>query len=271
MSQQPQDSQILNKHPQNVAELEEYIEVISEHQLNCERQGKYVEADLAKNKVRELKEELARKKKDEIRIRHLNEKQDVEKAHLEEFNQFNQFWDQKMLEFEQEAMRIENELIERQNAEFSSVQEDLEKAIPYKPKQSSEVLNLIKIEENLAKQKNYIEAHQVQLKKNQLEKTENQLWMNTRNEKIRKQLTLLKQRQQNELNALRQRINSGKEEQRKNRSIELERLLQKYQNVKKELEVQQQMENLQIEKQLKPKNQGNSNSKFNQTKSTRMH
>ncbi|KAL4460358.1 hypothetical protein ABPG74_000109 [Tetrahymena malaccensis] len=271
MSQQAQDSQILNKHPQNVAELEEYIEVISEHQLNCERQGKYVEAELAKNKVRELKEELARKKKDEIRIRHLNEKQDVEKAHLEEFNQFNQFWDQKMLEFEQEAMRIENELIERQNAEFGSVQEELEKAIPYKPKQSSEVLNLIKIEENLAKQKNYIEAHQVQLKRNQLEKTENQQWMNTRNEKIRKQLTLLKQRQQNELNALRQRINSGKEEQRKNRSIELERLLQKYQNVKKELEVQQQMENLQIEKQLKPKNQGNSNSKFNQTKSTRMH
>lgn len=69
-----------------MVELEEYIEVISEHQINCEKQGKYVEAELAKNKVKELKSELARNKKDEVRIRHLNEKQGVEKAHLEEFN-----------------------------------------------------------------------------------------------------------------------------------------------------------------------------------------
>lgn len=96
-----------------MGELEEYVEVISEHQLNCERQGKYMEAELAKSKVCELRDELARKKHEEMRNRHGNERLGVEQAHLEEFNQFNQFWDNKMLEFEQEAMRIENELVER--------------------------------------------------------------------------------------------------------------------------------------------------------------
>lgn len=58
-----------------------------------------------------------------------------------------------MLDFEQEAMRIENELVERQNIELNAVHEELEKSLPFKPKSSSELLNLVKIEENLAKQK----------------------------------------------------------------------------------------------------------------------
>jgi len=64
-----------------------------------------------------------------------------------------------MLEFDEEARKIEQELIDRQKEEFSKVQDELEKAIPFKPKDSSEVLNLKKIEEHLAKQKNYVEAH----------------------------------------------------------------------------------------------------------------
>lgn len=47
--------------------------------------------------------------------------------------------------------------------------------------------------------------------------------MGVRNDKIRKQLQLLRTRHVNELNAFRQRITSGKDEQRKNRSLELER------------------------------------------------
>jgi len=49
-----------------------------------------------------------------------------------------------MLEFDEEARKIEQELIDRQKEEFSKVQDELEKAIPFKPKDSSEVLNLKK-------------------------------------------------------------------------------------------------------------------------------
>lgn len=40
--------------------------------------------------------------------------------------------------------------------------EELEKSLPLKPKDSPELLNLKKIEESLAKQEDYIEAHKIQ-------------------------------------------------------------------------------------------------------------
>ena len=37
------------------ANLEDYIEILDEHRKNCEREGKYVEAEMAKNRIEELK------------------------------------------------------------------------------------------------------------------------------------------------------------------------------------------------------------------------
>lgn len=51
-----------------------------------------------------------------------------------------------------------------------------------------------------------------------------------------------------ELLALQKRIQSGREEQKKQRHMDLERLLQRYQNVKAELEAQQNLERIRMEK-----------------------
>ena len=50
---------------------------------------------------------------------------------------------------------------------------------------------------------------------------------------------------------MRKKIVTGQEAQRKTRSLELERLLQKYQNLKKELENRQKMEMLSLNKAFK--------------------
>lgn len=71
-----------------------------------------------------------------------------------------------------------------------------------------------------------------------MERDEYEKWNYGRQTKIKNMIQQLKQKQLNELNALQQRIISGQEEQRKIRSQELEKLLQKYQNVRKELESQ---------------------------------
>jgi hypothetical protein len=42
------------------------------------------------------------------------------------------------------------------------LRQDFEKNLPLKNKDSSELLNLKKMEEHMAKQKNYVEAHKVQ-------------------------------------------------------------------------------------------------------------
>ena len=57
-----------------------------------------------------------------------------------------------------------------------------------------------------------------------------------------------KAKQTAELGALRKRIQTGREEQKKQRQLDLERLLQRYQNVKSELESQQNIERIRAEK-----------------------
>ena len=35
--------------------VQDFLQILEEHRKNCERQGKYVEADIAKNRLEELK------------------------------------------------------------------------------------------------------------------------------------------------------------------------------------------------------------------------
>jgi hypothetical protein len=56
------------------------------------------------------------------------------------------------------------------------------------------------------------------------------------------------QKQVNEMEALKKRIIAGENEQKKQRAIELERMFQRYQNVKKELENQHKMEKIRLDK-----------------------
>lgn len=37
------------------AAVQDFLEILEEHRKNCEKQGKYVEADIAKNRLEELK------------------------------------------------------------------------------------------------------------------------------------------------------------------------------------------------------------------------
>ena len=69
---------------------------------------------MAKKRISELKTELERKRKGDLKTKQMSEKLGLDRAHLDEFNQFNEFWDKKMIEFEAEARRIEVELLERE-------------------------------------------------------------------------------------------------------------------------------------------------------------
>eukprot|EP01017_Pseudomicrothorax_dubius_P018650 TRINITY_DN2059_c0_g1_i1.p1 TRINITY_DN2059_c0_g1~~TRINITY_DN2059_c0_g1_i1.p1 ORF type:complete len:293 (-),score=108.02 TRINITY_DN2059_c0_g1_i1:139-1017(-) len=239
--------------PENptLEDIQEYILTLTEHMRECERSGKYIEAQTALTKIEELKTEASNRRREEMRARHLNEKLEIEEAHLSEFNQFNEFWDKKMQQFSEEAAQAEQEMTARHQEELAKFEEELNNSLPPQPKGSSELLNLRKIEENLARQKDYVEAHKVQQKCLEMEREELAKWLAVRESKIRGQVQLLATKQAQEINALRKRVNTAQEEQRKARSLELERLIQKYHNIKNELEIQQQMEALKLDKVIK--------------------
>ena len=77
----------------------EFLSILEEHRKNCERQGKYVEAEIAKNRLEELKLHEYNRRKEAMRSRQIAERLGVEEAHMLEFQQFNHIWDQKMAEY----------------------------------------------------------------------------------------------------------------------------------------------------------------------------
>ncbi|EGR34819.1 hypothetical protein IMG5_000460 [Ichthyophthirius multifiliis] len=127
-----------------------------------------------------------------------------------------------MQEYDIEAKNIENELIQKQALEYQKAQEEFETVMPSIPKDSSEVLNLIKMEERLVKQSLFIDAHKIKQQRIQLQKEVNKNFNLQRTNKLINQMNIFKQKQNQEQNALKQRIFQAKDELQKARNIELE-------------------------------------------------
>eukprot|EP01052_Picozoa_sp_SAG31_P011450 SAG31_NODE_648_length_13204_cov_57.612908_4_plen_146_part_00 len=119
-----------------------------------------------------------------------------------------------------------------------------------RPKFSKELLNIRRIQETLAKQKEYAEAHKTKMKADLMEAEEMERFREQQSTKNLSKERQYLNKQQQEISALRKRIQTGRDELKKQRTMELERLLQRYQNVKNELESQQNIERLRAEKYL---------------------
>ena len=132
--------------------VQDFLEILEEHRKNCERQGKYVEAEIAKNRLDELKLHEENRRREAMRSRQIAERLGVEEAHMLEFQQFNMIWDKKMQDYEEHAEQLVKAIKERHASELRDYQKKLiGKQI--RPKFSKDLLNLRKIQETLAKQK----------------------------------------------------------------------------------------------------------------------
>jgi len=92
-----------------------------------------------------------------------------------------------------------------------------------KPKFSTELLNYRKIEEHLAKSKEYGEAHKMKEKADRLEAVETENWIARKQEELSRQEKRFKTSKQQELAALQKRIQTGREHQKKQRKVALDR------------------------------------------------
>jgi len=191
---------------------------------------------MAKNRVKELKQELKRREGEEFEIKHQNNLYELEETHIKEFNNFNEEWDKRMNEFQMHSAQLIQSLDEKHNNDIGQYKEELENKFGDNFKPSSELLNLQSIQKSLAKQKEYVEAHQVQIKATKLEAQEHEKFLQERQNKINVLINKHVKKQDKEMDSLRKRIIAGENEQKKQRALELERMFQRYQNVKKELE-----------------------------------
>ena len=68
--------------------VQDFLQILEEHRKNCERQGKYVEAEIAKNRLEELKLHEENRRREAMRSRQIAERLGVEEVHMLEFQQF---------------------------------------------------------------------------------------------------------------------------------------------------------------------------------------
>jgi len=225
----------------------DFLAILEEHKKTCEKTGKYVEAEIAKKRLDELRQHEENRREESLRSRQIAQRLGIEEAHMLEFQQFNAMWDRTMKEYEEragellEAMRQRHELDAR---EFRAKHT----AAAAAPKQSPKLLDLRRIEKTLAKQGQYVEAQKVKLRADELEVSESERAHGENEKHISKLESALMARQDQEVNALRQRIQTGAEEQRVARQQDLERLLRRYHNIKAELESQQNAERVRQQK-----------------------
>lgn len=220
--------------------VQSFLDVLEQHRSDCERQGKYEEADLAKTRLEQLRSHEENRRREELRSQQLAERLGVEEAHMKELQEFNEIWDKKVAEFEAHAANLQATLSQRHQEEHRAFLDKAQReTAPRTPRWSKELLNLRKIQENLAKQKNYSEASRMKTHANSIEAKETASWKAKRDHKIASLDENFLHKQSLEMGGLLKRIHSGREEQKQARKTELERLLQRYHNVKTQLESQQ--------------------------------
>lgn len=220
--------------------IQDFLEVLEKHRAVCEKEGKYEEAELAKTRLAQLRQHEENRRREELRSQQLAERLGVEEAHMKELQEFNDIWDRKVSEFEAHAANLQSTLAARHKQEHQQQLEKVRRETePRTPRWSRDLLNLRKIMETLAKQKKYAEAGKTKVHADQLEAKEHAMWKAKREARIAALEEQFLHKQQLEMGGLLKRIQSGREEQKQARKGELERLLQRYHNVKTQLESQQ--------------------------------
>merc|ERR1712188_348521 len=228
--------------------VSDFLRILEEHRIECENEGKYVQAEIAKKRLDELRDREENRQREAMKSRQITELLGVEEAHMMEFQQFNAIWDKKMEEFEMNAKELIDNMRKKHANELFRFKDKLQKNMPYRPKFSKELLNSRKIQETLAKMKQYAEAHKIKLKADRLEEIELEKLRQQHAHKLAAQEMQFAQRQQLELQALEKRVDTARQEHKIQRQHDLERILQRYQNVKSELEAQQNIERIRSEK-----------------------
>jgi hypothetical protein len=199
-----------------------------------------------------LKAHEEKRQEDAMRARHISDMLEIERAHMTEFQSFNMIWNKKIQDYESQCEKTIAIMKSRHEDELKEYQQQISTR-QRKPKFSTELLNYRKIEEHLVKSKDYAEAHKTKQKADELESIEIERWEKNRKKGLNRLEKQFMSNKNQELENLKKRQQTGREELKKRRKLDLERLLQRYQNMKKEMEVKQSLERSNQSKTLKGK------------------
>ena len=198
-------------------------------------EGKYLEANEVKNKINEIKNSSLCRKSQTLTETQEKQNEGLEEAFNIELHDLVEFWDNKIQDFIEKGKQAETELNEYHNQQMEELINNLTNKYPA-IKYSKEYLENKSIEINLAKQERFKEAHYYRVKCDKLEEKENAKYERDRNAHIQLKAEILGNKQANEKKCLRERNETQLDLLINQKNNELNKLSQKYKNIKNELD-----------------------------------
>ena len=124
----------------NKDKIKEYIEIMQEHQINCVKIGNFIEAELAKQRVIQLKRIQEKKHYNEARKRQSVDKKNFNNLKEKEIKQFKKEFDKKYAEEITKLDDILNELKKKHEQELTQYFSVFEKNFSKEIKPSNELI-----------------------------------------------------------------------------------------------------------------------------------
>jgi hypothetical protein len=139
----------------DLSKIKEFINILEEHLQKCEKEGRFVEAELTYNKLKQFKkiekEKMIKDSKQSSKIC----KKKMENSLNEELEKFNTEMDSSLKELKEKIELHRNEIIMKQDQEMNELKDYFENKYPKEPRPPSELLNLKKILGEAVKHKEY--------------------------------------------------------------------------------------------------------------------
>lgn len=217
-----------------------YVSTLKDYRLACEQRQMYKEAHLVLQVLRNLRLEEETRHVHGLTDMQMEARRVLEDAHRNEFREFHRLWNAKIDEFEEAQLEMEITLLERQNDELLKFHEEMRGFDPRGvPRFSRSLLATRQKQQALARQKSYVAAQEEKHRGDAIELVDIEKFENTRAQMYERREYALRYHHQQELFALRLRVESRRLFLEKARKRELDEMLQRYINARNEMEVQQ--------------------------------
>jgi len=194
-----------------------------------------------KFKILQFKKIVDDKTINEVKNNHSQQTSQLSIEFKEELDRYNEEWDKQFAILNQKYEKMREEVNFNHRKELDEKVRNFEETYP-KPKGSRELLNLHTVLDNLVKQKDYKNAHSTQIQILNMQKSEDEKWLKTKQEKLEKEISKIASKQENENKVFENKMDVTFTEFKKTRALETERIILKYTNKSKELEKVQKTE-----------------------------
>ena len=216
---------------------EQSIDSLEKEKDFLKSQEKYIEADEISQQIKNLRYKLRREKLRNLKESHENDLEIISQSYNQELQNIESAWDKSISDYIQRFNKEINALNCKHSKKVIKIRDKLESEIQSLFKPSTGLLNMMKCKELAVKQDKYLEAQTLLIQIEQIKNDEEKKHANARKVAIEIHMTNLETNFGKKLQVMRKRHQTMLDEMNLKKDQEVDRVIKKYDNLKRELEI----------------------------------